>query len=117
MDQQQFIVAVRDWLACDAELTKLQRQAKELRAHKKELGGTVMSEMESKNLNVLDTGSTLLRVTHTRRKQPLTRKYLETRLAEMFGTGTDAYKTAEENILNNRPVKDHKELKARITKP
>lgn len=115
MDQEQFISSVRDWLTCDMELTKLQRQAKELRARKKELGVAVIDEMERKNLNTLDTGNTLLRVAKTRRKQPLTRKYLQTRLAEMFGPGTDAYHTAEDNILNNRPTKEHKELKAKPT--
>jgi uncharacterized protein with von Willebrand factor type A (vWA) domain len=115
MNQQEFIDTVREWLTCDMELTKLQRHAKELRERKKELGALVIDEMEEKNLNTLDTGSTLVRVTKTRRKQPLTRKYLEARLAEMFGAGSDAYKAAEDNILNNRPVKEHKELKAKST--
>ena len=116
MEKHRFVSTVRDWLACDAELTKLQRATKELRARKKELGDVVMQEMEEQNLTLLDTGSTHLKITKTRRKQPLTRKYLEGRLAEMFGPGTDMYKQAEEEILNKRPIKEHKELKARTTK-
>ena len=116
MDQANFIDTVRQWLACDAELTKLQRQAKEVRERKKELGAVVMHEMEQNNLTLLDTGTSHLRIAHTRRRQPLTRKYLESRLAALFGPGTDMYKQTEEQILNNRPVKEHKELKAKMTK-
>lgn len=116
MDKATFATTVREWLACDTELTKLQRQAKNLRERKKELGAVVMQEMERNNLTLLDTGTNHLRIAHTRRKQPLTRKYLESRLAALFGAGTDMYKQAEENILNNRPVKEHKELKAKTTK-
>ncbi len=31
MDKQSFVSTIRDWLACDAELARLQRQARELR--------------------------------------------------------------------------------------
>lgn len=116
MDQQQFVSTVREWMTCDAELAKLQRQARELRMRKKELGAVVIRELEEKNLQGLDTGTAQLRVATTRRKQPLTKKYLEGKLAEMFGKGTDAYKTAEDKIINSRPIKEQKELKAKKTK-
>jgi len=117
MDQQQFVNSIREWLMCDAELANLQRKARELRARKKELGAVVIREMEDKNVQGLDTGGAQLRVATTRRKQPLTKKYLEDKLAEMFGKGTDAYKTAEDKIINSRPIKEQKELKAKKTKP
>lgn len=116
MNQATFVDTIREWLACDAELTKLQRQAKELRARKKELGTVVMQEMETNNLTLLDTGTTHLRIARTRRRQPLTRKYLEAQLASMFGQGSDLYKRAEDTLLNNRPVTEHKELKSKISK-
>ena len=116
MDKQSFVATIRDWLACDAELAELQRRSRELRAKRNELGAVVMEEMENNNLTLLDTGSAHVRIARTRRRQPLTKKYLETRLAEMFGAGTDAYKAATTNILESRPVKEHKELKAKPTK-
>jgi len=117
MNQQQFVTNIREWLTCDAELAKLQRHARELRARKKELGAVVIREMEEKNVQGLDTGGAQLRVATTRRKQPLTKKYLEGKLVEMFGKGTDAYKAAEDKIINSRPIKEQKELKAKKTKP
>lgn len=116
MDKQSFVSTIRDWLACDAELAELQRRSREIRAKRNEMGAVVMEEMENNNLTLLDTGSAHLRIAHTRRRQPLTRKYLESRLADMFGLGTDAYKAATTNILESRPVKEHKELKAKQTK-
>ena len=116
MEKGQFVGNIREWLMCDAQLAKLQQQARELRKKKKELGLVVMNEMENQNLTLLDTGTTHLRIARTKRKQPLTRKYLMDRLAHMFGAGTDACKTAEESLLNSRPVVEHKELKAKFTK-
>jgi len=116
MDKQLFVGTVREWLACDAELAKLQQQARELRERKKKLGAVVIRELEEKNLQGLDTGTAQLRVATTRRRQPLTKKYLESKLAEMFGSGTDAYKAAEDKLINSRPIKEQKELKAKKTK-
>ncbi len=116
MNQEDFVSAVRQWLSFDAELAKLQKQAKDLRAQKKELGTLVMQEMENQNLTLLDTGSSHLRISKSNRKQPLTRKFVEAQLAQLFGQNTEAYKAAEESLITNRPVKEHKELKAKITK-
>ena len=115
MDQQEFVTAVRQWLAYDKELSSLQKQAKQLRNEKKELEKLVMTEMENQNLTLLDTGSTHLRIAKSNRKQPLTRKFVEAQLAQLFGAGTDAYKAAENSLITNRPIKEHKELKAKIT--
>ena len=116
MDQEDFVTAVRQWLSFDTELNLLQKQAKELRTQKKELGMLVMQEMEKQNLTLLDTGSTHLRIAKSNKKQPLTRKFVEAQLAQLFGQGTEAYKAAEDSLIKNRPVKEHKELKAKITK-
>ena len=116
MDRQLFAGAIRDWLACDAELRELQKRSRELRNRRKELGKVVVAEMEVNNVTMLDTGAAHLRVATTKRKQPLTKRYLESRLAAMYGPGTEAYRQAEDTILNSRPITEHKELKLKPMK-
>ena len=100
--KEELVTRIRDWIAIDNEITKLQKQIKGCREEKKTMTNSLVDVMKDNEIDCFDINDGKLVYSKSKVKKPINKKSLFAALEGYFKEDTELAKELSEHILNSR---------------
>ena len=117
-DSKAILIAnIKDWVLINNEMTKLQKQVKELRNKKKTISNVLIEIMEKNEIDGIDINDGKLLYKKNKIKGAINKEYLLSTLNDYFKKYPDVdTNDVSSFILENRPIKEKQTILIKQTK-
>ena len=100
--KEELMTHIRSWIQIDNDVSKLQKQIKELREDKKKSTATLVDVMKNNEIDCFNINDGKLIYSKSKVKKPISKKTLFSALETYFEKDLELAKQLSEHILNSR---------------
>lgn len=100
--KEELVTRIRDWIAIDNEITKLQKQIKGCREEKKTMTNSLVDVMKDNEIDCFDINDGKLIYSKSKTKKPINKKTLLHALHGYFKNDDKTIQEVSDHILNSR---------------
>ena len=113
---QLLVQTVKEWLSIDNSIKELQRKIKDKRNEKKDLNERLLSIMNDKNLDSMNTSQGELIKSTYKTKSALSKKHLHSSLSEFFKDDPKIVEELCKHIMDTRSISIKENIRRKIKK-